>query len=246
MLRVKKKAVMDSPKTLSLKILVDDRERSGGLVEALRRITAFPIEVCRLAVGDVWIGERLVVERKEAADFVASLADGRLERQLSELTGVQGQGLLLIEGEFNPRALAGMAARGIRQAILAVTLDRRIPVIRSRNLEDTARWLVALAERAAFRLTPLASMLEPGMQPVMPHPAGHRSPRPAAQPDPQAVQRSALERIPGIGAVKAQALLTRFGSLQSLISANVEDLAAVQGIGFALARMIQKAFARRG
>lgn len=50
--------------------------------------------------------------------------------------------------------------------------------------------------------------------------------------------RSVLESIPGIGERRRQKLLTRFGGLRGLQSASVEDIAAVNGIGLALARKI--------
>ncbi len=47
----------------------------------------------------------------------------------------------------------------------------------------------------------------------------------------KAVIRSALDDIPGIGPKKRQALLRAFGSLQGLVAASDEQIAAVPGIG---------------
>jgi excinuclease ABC subunit C len=57
--------------------------------------------------------------------------------------------------------------------------------------------------------------------------------------------RSQLDSIPGIGSAKRRALLVRFGSVQGVAKASVEELAAVPGIGRELARTIQEHLARR-
>ncbi len=52
--------------------------------------------------------------------------------------------------------------------------------------------------------------------------------------------RSALDSIPGVGPVRRKALLARFGSVQGIARASVEELASVPGIGLELARSIRE------
>ena len=52
--------------------------------------------------------------------------------------------------------------------------------------------------------------------------------------------KSPLEDVPGIGAARKRGLLRRFGSLAALREASIEQLAAVPGIGRALATAIQE------
>jgi excinuclease ABC subunit C len=65
---------------------------------------------------------------------------------------------------------------------------------------------------------------------------GHRQRRARAR------ATSALERIPGIGPKRRQALLRQFGGLKQLARAGVEDLAHVDGINAELAQRIYDAF----
>jgi len=57
--------------------------------------------------------------------------------------------------------------------------------------------------------------------------------------------RSRLDAIPGVGPARRKALLRRFGSVVGVGRASVEELAAVDGIGDALARTIREHLARR-
>jgi excinuclease ABC subunit C len=52
--------------------------------------------------------------------------------------------------------------------------------------------------------------------------------------------RSRLDDIPGIGAKRRQALLKRFGSLQAIRDASLEELAAVQGMSRAAAEKVKE------
>ena len=57
--------------------------------------------------------------------------------------------------------------------------------------------------------------------------------------------RSRLDSIDGVGAVRRKALLRRFGSVQGIEKASVEELASVPGIGPDLAAKIKAQLAAR-
>ncbi|PWV58926.1 excinuclease ABC subunit UvrC [Plasticicumulans acidivorans] len=69
---------------------------------------------------------------------------------------------------------------------------------------------------------------------------GHRQRRDKAR------RTSVLEDIPGVGARRRQALLRRFGGLQQLVRAGVEDIAGVDGISKTLAQRIYDALHANG
>ena len=49
---------------------------------------------------------------------------------------------------------------------------------------------------------------------------------------------SQLEKIPGIGPVKRKALLKKFGDIESIANAPIEELAVVKGIDIDLAQTV--------
>ena len=56
---------------------------------------------------------------------------------------------------------------------------------------------------------------------------------------------SKLDGIPGVGAARRKALIQRFGSVAGVGAASLEEIAAVPGIGDALARTIRDHLERR-
>ncbi|MDR1633829.1 MAG: excinuclease ABC subunit UvrC [Bifidobacteriaceae bacterium] len=60
----------------------------------------------------------------------------------------------------------------------------------------------------------------------------------------QAMTRSALDAVPGLGPAKQKALLKRFGSVGRMRKAEVAELAAVKGIGPTLAQRLMTALAK--
>jgi len=204
-----------------LEIVVDHRERSTGVPEWLALRPEVRLEWRQLLVADYVIGESVAVERKTAADFVASIIDRRLFSQVERLTDSFVHPVLTIEGGdlYGVRQVHPNAIRG---ALSYVALLRGIPILCTADAEDTAALLLIMARHAQHGL---------GYQvPLRPKP---RADGPVQQ------QRRVLEALPGVGPTTARALLSHFGSVAAALMAREEELLAVAGIGATRARAIR-------
>jgi Fanconi anemia group M protein len=193
-------------------IVVDDRETSSPVVERLSDL-GVRLTIRRLESGDYAVGDRVLVERKRARDFVDTLVERDLFGQLKELAAQAMRPVLIIEGgdlyaqrDIHPNALRGTLA--------AIAIDLGIAVFYSRDEEDTAQLLTILARREGER--------------------GDRTPRLPLRKTYQSSQEEmemVIASFPEIGLKNARLLLGEFGSIGAIIDATEEELAQVRGIG---------------
>jgi Fanconi anemia group M protein len=198
--------------------VIDDRENSSGLAAAVSRWWE-PVCVGRLPVGHVEIGPVVLVERKTVSDFVLSLEDRRLFRQLAALSRASRRPLLIVEGEdaLDAGALDPLALRGV---LLTVTVGFRVPMLRTSSVADTAIHIAHIARQEA-----------------------RRAARRATDDSPPGRIRAAiavLAAIPGVGDWRARRLLESFGSLRGVFEAGEEELAGTPGIGPATVESLRR------
>lgn len=193
------------------KIVIDDRETSSKVVEVLSGMGA-AIRLERLAHGDYAIGDRILVERKTARDFVETLINRDLLGQVKTMADAVIRPVMIIEGGdlFAQRDIHPNAIRGV---LAALTVDMGVSVLFTRDEQDTAQMLMVLAKREEG---------ERGERKVHPHKT-HRSVRED--------QEYIISAFPEIGMKNARLLLAHFGSIQEIINASLEELVAVKGIG---------------
>lgn len=200
-------------------IEVDDRETASRVAERLSSLGA-RLAIRRLPFGDYAIGDRVVVERKSARDFVDTLVERDLFSQLSGLASHALRPVLIIEGGdiFSQRDIHVNALRG---TLAAITVDMGISLLFTRNEEDTAEMILVLARREEDRGDREARGTV------------HKAYRSARDE-----QEGVIASFPEIGIKNARRLLARFGTIQSVTSATEEDLAGVEGIGEKKAKRI--------
>jgi ERCC4-related helicase len=193
-------------------IMVDDRETSSKVAERLSSLGA-RLSIRRLPFGDYAIGDRVVIERKSARDFVNTLVERDLFGQLSGLASHALRPVLIIEGGdiYTQRDIHQNALRG---TLAAITVDMGIALLFTRDEEDTAQMLLVLARREEER--------------------GERGPQVAVRKSFSSAreeQEGIIASFPEIGMKNARQLLAHFGSIQAITAATEEELAAVSGIG---------------
>lgn len=203
-----------------VKLIVDSRELPTAVARELARLD---IEITResLEIGDYIASEDVAVERKESADFIQSLIDGRLFVQLTALRSAYRRPVLIIEGEqiiglraVNPASIYG--------ALASIAIRIQVPIIWTRNAEETANVL--------YRIAHLEQITS-------------NKPLRTRSGETRGTDAEALEYIlsgfPGVDTVTSRALLTEFGTLDSIFSAETKTLQKVKGVGPKIAGRIK-------
>jgi Fanconi anemia group M protein len=193
------------------RIVIDDRETSSKVVEVLSGM-GVAIRLERLFYGDYAIGDRILVERKTARDFVDTLVNRDLLGQVKAMADAVIRPVMIIEGGdlYTQRDIHPNAIRGV---LAALTVDMGVSVLFTRDEQETAQMLMILARREEG---------ERGERKVHPHKI-HRS----VKED----QEYIISAFPEIGMKNARLLLAHFGSVQAITNATFEELVAVKGIG---------------
>jgi ERCC4-type nuclease len=196
-----------------LRIEADDRESRSGVIDALRATTGVEVAVTRLALGDYAVNGNLLFERKTLYDFGISVIDGRLFQQAARLAEAPQRAVFVIEGTAADLASTGIQRPSLQGALIFVSLILGIPVLRSLEPTETAHLIVYAARQ-------IQASARGGVRRAGYRPKGRERRR-----------QYILQGLPGIGPQRARKLLERFGSIEAVVSADIAELATVEGIG---------------
>ena len=193
---------------------IDHREIRSGVSQIIED-AGVEVVMRTLEIGDYLLSDRVCVERKTTSDFISSLISGRRELfgQISDLARTFNKPVLIIEGGdlYGQRQIHPNAVRG---ALTAIAIDFGVPILRSKDAEDTALMIAAIARR---------EQQDHGREVVM---HGKRS----AMMLPQQ-QEYVVSAMPEIGPVVAKNLLKHFGTVAAVMNASREELMAVDLVG---------------
>jgi len=125
-----------------IKIIADNREKNSLVIAELISQGA-EVEFKQLDVADYLIGET-AVERKSSQDFIGSMINKRLQRQLQEIKQYKNY-FLIIEG--NPLDEDFQNKNAIRGMLLSILNSFKVPILYSRDEKETAIYLSLLAKK---------------------------------------------------------------------------------------------------
>jgi len=204
---------------MKVKIYVDRRE-GEELVEELKEYDC-DVEEKQLQVADFLVSDRVAIERKTYDDFVQSMIDGRLFAQLVTLKENFDKPILIIEGKYsNHRNIYPQAIRG---CLAAIAIDYKIPILWTRNKEDTAGLIFVMAKREQTEKKRGISI------------RGKRKFRNIKEQ-----QEYIVAGLPNINTALARRLLKHFKTVENIFTETEDVLEEVEGIGKEKARKIRR------
>lgn len=202
-------------------IIVDSRELASRVARELldHGIVSKPKV---LDIGDYVLSDRLAVERKTAEDFLQSIIDKRLLRQVLRLRQSYERPVIILEGEgiYSKRSIHPNAVRG---ALASIVVDFGVPIIFSRDEKETAALIAAMLRREKAEGREDAQIR--GDKRVLTL---------------REQQESVIAGLPGVNITLARRLLEEFRSVERVFRAKEEELTRVQGIGEKKAKEIRR------
>jgi Fanconi anemia group M protein len=202
---------LKTKKEYTQKIIIDYREKNSLVVSELSKL-GFEIEFRELKVADYILSD-VAIERKTVYDFISSMKNRRLTNQLESLQQYKNK-LLIIEGideqelYTDSETKIGMHPNAIRGFLLSILLKYKVPIIFTKNYEDTAKFISVLAKK---------SEKEPSLNVAK------------KSFDKKEMKQFIIEGFPGIGPMNAKKLLERFKTIKEIVNASEEELKEILG-----------------
>ena len=192
------------------KIIVDYREKNCLIPYELIDL-GVDVEFKELKIGDYIAGD-VIIERKTISDFISSMLNKRIFSQIEDLKQFENK-LMVIEGIeekelYNDNNEAGVNANAIRGLLLSITLKHKIPIIFTKNSEDTAKYLFILLNKKENEMSLNAKKKARNKKEQL---------------------QFILEGFPGIGPKTAKKLLKEFKSIKNITNASEEELRNILG-----------------
>lgn len=191
------------------KIIIDYREKNSLVASELIKLN-FKIDFQELKIGD-YILKETIIERKTINDFLNSMMNNHLVKQLEELKQFENK-LLIIEGieeqELYSEKNFRVNPNAIRGFLLSITLKHKIPIIFTKNSSDTAKFINVLSkkQKKEIKLNGKKKTLNKKEQ-----------------------LQFIVESFSGIGPKTSKKLLEKFGNIQNIINAPENELEKILG-----------------
>jgi len=191
------------------KIITDYREKNSLVIAEMIHL-GLKVEFQALKVADYIVNDT-AIERKTISDFISSVINKRIFRQLEEIKQYPNY-FLIIEG-FEKQELygdsSGINSNAVRGMLLSIILKYRVPIIFTKNEGDTASFIYVLSKKQAKK----EIALNPKKKSF----------------NMQEQKQFILEAFPGIGPATAKKLLNHYKTIRNVINAPLEDIERLIG-----------------
>lgn len=198
-------------------IEVDFRERD--LIEEFKR-QGIEHQIKHLLVGDI-VKDKIVIERKEASDFVSSIMDGRILVQSKNMLENYDRVFFIVHGDLT-KVYSSFSTHAILGMLASITARANIPILMANTLADVAYLSYKILEKATDG--------KPFNYEVA-NKSQHNDKR-----------LDILTLIEGVSLDKAKKIIDRYPLFSKLINADVDRLQDIDGIGPKLAQNINSFF----
>ena len=201
-------------------VFVDHRE--NNMVPAYIKEHGAEVILKQLKVADFICSDRVGIEKKTCSDFLQSIINQRIFRQMAEISDSFEKPLLLLEGNpdflFLERQIHPNTVRGV---LTSIAIDYKVPIIWTANSKETAEMVYWIAKREQdhekrgiqIRAKTRTETLEDQQEFIV---AG----------------------LPSVSNVLSKRLLEHFGSVKKIFNAKQNKLMKVEGIGEEKAKRI--------
>ena len=129
-------------------VTIDCRE--VDLIEIFKQMNYENYECKSIPLGDIIIGDNIIIERKTWADLASSIMDGRYKEQGNRLS----QALLenykvyyFIEGNLDFYKPYGIKKESLISCIYSLTYEKNFNVIITRNLRETSSFIIHFRDK---------------------------------------------------------------------------------------------------
>jgi len=215
--------ITDFEDELKLTIFVDPRETRAGIAQFLEK-AGVDLKLQNLEIGDYIVSDKVCIERKTVTDFLDTLINKRrnLFDQIHRMKNEYEKPLLVIEGDsiYGQR---NVHPNVVRAVMATIALDYSVPIIQTRDEADTASLIYVIAKREQM----------PNKTEVNPH-----GKKPSASLREQ--QEYLISALSNIGIVTTRNLLTRFKTVEGILTASKEELMEVEHVGKKTAEHIKE------
>ncbi len=204
-----------------MRVIVDERERDSGIPSILKS-KGVRVVYELLEVGDYVLSSKVAFERKTLPDFITSIFDGRLFKQIKSLKEHYEKPVLLLEGDITRIEEFTTKTKAVLGAMSAVSLGFEVPILYSCDKEQSAEHIYIVALRLHRR--------GESKQPITVPKVGKKIDE----------RIRVLTSLPGMGPTLAERTLEMFGSLRRVFNASITELMKVKGLNQSRAEAIYR------